>query len=490
MKFKKSFIALIITFKLLIFIFLAIQFQTNRSTQMSGLLFVSQGESSTYFSPVEHLIQGSGYSMSSYNKSDGSFSVKPSARRMPGILPIMLPLRLLLSKTIALDVYIIIQFILSVLATFFIGKIVFIYTSSKIASYITTLLFSVNSFTGVYEHMGITESLSISFSIFSIYIYLKATANKSASNKLIFLAGLLLTWSVFLRPAVVILVPIVMLELFFRLRNQNVKKILQTQAIFISVLLLTLVGWTSRNFNQFNKLIVFEDSVFDSMPHVYTPAEKALRPLINHWGGQRKKFYPNTMGAFFYDQTKDISMFPESIYNQIFTEDSLREFKTLFKAANISRADSLVQSKFIAEAKNLQNSFKESNPFRYHICAPLKSLLRFYFIKTENKLPFPAFSEMNLVQKGMKFMNILLYNLIALLGLITALIERKKWQSKILILTFPFAYCFALACILYNTEIRYLASVFPFLFILAAISLSKLIETQFFKDKLRLLKIY
>ncbi len=482
MQFSKSFIALIIFTKLVIFIFLALQFQDNKSDRVSGSIFVKQGETLTYFQPIEHILKGEGYSLTAYDSISDAFTLQPSARRMPGILPIMLPLRTIINQSLAQSCFIIFQFILSILSVFALGQIIYSFTSSNIIAHVSTLLYALSSFVGIYDHIGLTESLSVSSSIFSIYYYLKATNERKHSHLLT--AGLFLAWSIFLRPATVLFAPLFAVDLFLNTRkHSSISNIFKYQILVFAPLVIALTFWTARNFMTFQKLIVFEDSVFDSMPHIYTPAEKALRPLLNHWGGQRKKFYPNTMGAYFYGQTDDQSIFPKAIFENSFNLDSLLVLRSLFIEAH-RNPHSYAEEVFIEKSESLRNTFKANHPIKYFIEAPIKSLLRFYFIKTENQLPFPALSEMSLIQKAIKVANILLYDFIAvvaLFGVIIAIINKNNFRF---VLLFPFLYCFVLGCVLYNTEIRYLASAFPFMILSASICLTYLKKKIPFADKL------
>lgn len=484
MNFKPGIILTIIIVKVTLFFFMTLSLNTHRAEKLDGLFFENQGETSTYFPPMENLLKGEGYSIMKIDKSDGEFKFLPSTRRMPGLIPIYMPLRLLFPELVSKNILILLQFILSVFSIFILGKIIYHFTTSNIASTVGMFTYTISSFVAVFDNSGLPESLSVSMSIFSIWLYIKAAKNTHIDLRLLFAAGILLTWTIFLRPATGILAPILALDLWQRTyRNHTFFQSFKFQSILFSTFFLALSVWTARNYVVSEKLIVLEDSVFDSMPHIYTPAEKALRPLINHWGGQRKKFYPNTMGAYFYGQTNDISIFPEAVFENSFTIDSLAALRQLFQEAH-SNPNSIAEKSFLIKSEFLRNSYKEMHPIKYYIEAPIKSLFRFYFIKTIPDLPFPPLNEMNLFHKIMKASNILLYNIVTLLALLNILnmIYHRRFSA---VLIFPFVYCVVLACVLYNTEIRYLVAIFPFLIINSSMMLhSKKLDSLAQKLKL------
>jgi hypothetical protein len=480
MNFKPGIILTIIIVKVTLFFFMTLSLNTHRAEKLDGLFFENQGETWTYFPPIENLLKGEGYS--NIDNSDGEFKLLPSTRRMPGLIPIYMPLRLLFSEIVSKNILILLQFVLSVISIFCLGKIIYQFTASNIASTTGMFIYTISSFVSVFDNSGLPESLSVSMSIFSIWLYIKAAKNTHVNLRLLFAAGILLTWTIFLRPATGILAPILALDLWRKTNlNHTFFQSFKFQSLLFSTFIIALSVWTVRNYIVSDKLIVLEDSVFDSMPHIYTPAEKGLRPLINHWGGQRKYFYPNTMGAYFYGQTNDISIFPEAVFENSFTIDSLAALRQLFQEAH-SNPNSIAEKSFLIKSEFLRNSYKEMHPIKYYIEAPIKSLFRFYFIKTIPNLPFPPLNEMNLFHKIMKAGNILLYNLIALSAILGLIVYTKKRGEFRILLLFPFLYCFALACVLYNTEVRYLVSAFPFLIVVSSIGFNALM------NKIRILK--
>ncbi|MEX1015004.1 MAG: hypothetical protein WDZ80_07665, partial [Candidatus Paceibacterota bacterium] len=411
-----------------------------------------------------------------YNPSNGAFELQPSSRRMPGILPLYAPLYSLFEQVVARDLMIIIQLLLSIIAVALLYEIAHLITKNELTAQLAFWVYLISPFTGIYDHFGLAESLTTSFSIFGVFFYLKSKHlinHKRGQVFYILSSGIFLIWAITLRSAVALLLALVLCDLVFTYLKFNKNLSLLRVPLILIPTFLVLSIWVGRNYVVKNEFTPLGDSVFKSMPHIYTQAEKSLRPLINHWGGQRKKFYPNSMGAFFYDNTQSTSMFPDYIFNNSFTKDSLIQLKSYFLKAHKEMTNENI---FRNKAKKVQQQFRKDHPVKYHFIAPIKSLFRLYFISSDYRLPFPSFSEMSLLQKLIKISNILLFNAIAVFALMGLVLSLTKVNPNISLILYPFMYSIILGCILYNTEVRYQAIVFPFLVIPASIAFTKLIE--------------
>ena len=490
MKGHLRWIFLVFSIKLILFVFFSFEFYKNFSKdRIIGKLFISSGETVTYYSPIENLANGNGYSFEDLSASGEIAKYLPSTRRVPGILPIYYPLYKLLGKEAARTTIVLVQFLLSVISVYFLALISLDIFQSKTPFYITLFLYTISSFVSIFDHIGLAESLSTSFVIFAIFFLLKGLKKQQQCS--IFLSGLFICWSIFLRPAVGVFFPVVLLFLVW----YNTHNLFSYRATLKGLMLLSLTliisvsGWSIRNYNATNQIIPLEDDVFKSMPYLYTPQVKAIRNLIAAWGGESARWQINSEGEWFFSKEMDPdnhSVFSSRHFTNHYNLDSLIRLREMFW---LSQDHALPESeREVYKIKTSQtalfytDNYKKEKPLCYFILSPLILTGKFLFIKTTNYLPFPPLNEMKLYHKLIKIFYIALYNLIMILGLVGLIISIFRKKAELIIISLcPVFYVIVMSLIFKSTEERYLVSLYPFLVLFSSLTINQILKLNFIR---------
>ena len=484
MKTHIKWIFLVFSIKSLLFTFFAFQFQANYPKgNIIGEIFISGGETPTYYKSIENLADGKGYSWQEVTEKDEKIVYLPSTRRVPGILPFYYPLYKILGKEKARTAIILIQFLLSVISVYLLAIISQDIFKSKTPFYLTLGLYSISSFVSIFDHIGLAESLSTSFVIFAIFFLLRGL--KKQQRYFMILSGLFICWSIFLRPAVGVFFPVMLLYVWFNLKNHfTFRKTFTELMVLCLPLMLTIFVWTIRNYHVTKQIIPLEDDIFKSMPYLYTPQVKAIRTLIGAWGGEFVRWEKNSEGEWFFD--KDLNKDNHSVYNNrhftsYYNLDSLIRLRELYwNSENYTLTETereVYKIKTIQTALLYTESYIKEKPFHYYVISPVILTIKFLFNKTTNYLPFPAFSGMELYHKLIKIFYILLYNIIMILGILGIIISifSKKMDLKIMILC-PTLYIIVMSVIFKATEERYLVSLYPFLVLFSSFSIYRILK--------------
>ena len=481
-------IFLVFSFKLILFVFFALQFQANYPKgNIIGKIFISGGETATYYKSIENLADGNGYSLKEVTGKDGKVEYIPSTRRVPGIMPLYYPLYKLLGKETARTIIILIQFLLSIISVYLLALISLDIFQSKIPFYLTLFIYSISSFVSIFDHIGLAESFSTSFAIFAIFFLLRGL--KSQQKHLIILSGLFICWSTFLRPAVGVFFPVMLLfYLWYNTKNHFTYRNTFKGLIILSMpLALTVSAWTVRNYHVTGQFIPLEDDIFKSMPDLYNPQVKAIRTLIGAWGGEFVRWEKNSEGEWFFN--KELDSNNHNVYNsRYFTSyynlDSLIKLREVYwKSENsiLSEAEREdYKIKTVETALLYTESYKKEKPLHYYILSPLILTAKFLFIKTTNYLPFPVLHDMALYHKLIKIFYILLYNLIMILGITGFIISIFSKKIDLIIITlFPAFYIIVMSVVFKATEERYLVSLYPFLVLFSSFTIYRILKLNF-----------
>ncbi|MEM9025240.1 MAG: hypothetical protein AAGB22_15945, partial [Bacteroidota bacterium] len=115
---NRKIIGLVLLIKLPIALFLLIQFQLYYPAERVSGWFIQAGETPTFYQPVEHLAEGNGYS---YDYETPV--LQPSTRRLPGLVPVYLPVYWLMGKDLARNAMVVLQLLLDLLATVLVVKL-------------------------------------------------------------------------------------------------------------------------------------------------------------------------------------------------------------------------------------------------------------------------------------------------------------------------------------------------------------------------------
>jgi hypothetical protein len=351
----------------------------------------------------------------------------PFAGRMPGYSAPYFLLRLVFERATALSILMLLQILLSAAAVVITAWLASQWFSGRYVFHGVFFLMLFSFHLLVFDFFTLAESFSVS--AFCFFLYFFHRFYHSRKNSHLVWAGFFMAWLIFLRPfaaTLFILIPACLMVAFFR------KSISFTQAvvsgfIFIMPFLLFESAWIYRNYRALGKFVPLETSITESYGErgAYRTSAVAIRQLIFAWGGETGEFYAGSEADWFHNaEPADAAayIFKPHVFYASFNKDSLIELKRIFnRSIDFSLSDHELDSlnRLAASMANRwAKEYQSKNKIRYYLLNPAK---RFKSLMTSNAtmlIPFPAFSEMNLMEKGIKVISMFHYYLITAFGMI------------------------------------------------------------------------
>ena len=445
----KKWIVLILLIKALLFVFYAIQFHLYPEVSVKhGLLYVVGGDTFTYYPPMINFLSGHDYG---------------NACRMPGLFPLFGPLYFLTKNLeFSYNAVIIIQFIISTISVYVLGLISHLLFKSNRVFVLTIVFYSL--FYHIGDHFLLADSIGNSTLIFATYFFIKSINDDFNNRNFIFLSGLFFTWSIFAR--VIVIVPFMVLGFFLLYYLIKKKQTILNKASIILLFGLSFLvcesAWVIRNKISLNKTILFTvPECYHSFSYNWLELNKiptAWGCETTHWAGEIDWWLNKKSGA---------SEFPYSttVLTKSFNVDSLTKLKDEYHLL-ILKGEGLssVSPDFKHKVDNYIAEYRSEHFLDYYILHPLKLLYKFHYKKMIVDMPFPKLSQMNIVQKGIKFINWMALLIISLLFLFIAPLALfvNRNYSYIIFLVIPFSISFFLSAIFGAIEQRYFWPIIPF----------------------------
>jgi hypothetical protein len=437
------------------------QLSLHRYSSFPGFWGAEGGDTYSYLGSIDNLI------------SHGAYS--PDIR-MPGYGIIYLIFRLFLSKSIACNIIIILQLILSAVSVYLLAlSSMYLFNTDKFF-YSVFYLFAISQFSTAYDTFVYTESFTTSFMIISVFYFL--TYFKSYNPSRLLISGLLLTWGVFLKPVFGPLIIFFLVTLAADGVRKNIKLWVPI-LYFLAPFILSDGAWTIRNFIQHKKLLPLATSVF------YQDKEDTFElPILRFtqaWGGDYFWYYSNCI-------LKDKPAHPPAyIYTSKFNEDSLLKIRSLILSIepNIEyKSDTTTQNlnHIVKRLDVYTASIKSEKPFLYYIRAPLSLFTRFIifpgishslFNKNNDKL-----TKIEFIINGLYY---LLYLAIVFLGSIGIVAMFRVLFSLQPQSIFPFIPLYTIIVhvfIFRFCENRYFVPAYPFMLVCGVYVIFKLNEAR------------
>jgi len=399
------------------------------------------GDSGSYLLPIENLIH--------YGKYSPDY-------RIPAYGALYFPLLLLFSKATACNILIIIQFIFSSLSVYCLALTAIYIFKKNVFFYLTFYLFALSTYSCLYDDILMTESLTTSMLIFSIFYF----SRYFESKKIIYLtiSGLCMAWAVLLRPVFTPLFAVLIVIFIYNTRKKILCLVLLLPFILFDGL------WIIHNYSIYNKLIPFNKSIY--IYHSENNYQTSVLNFCKAWGGIRSE---GNAWLFPYNDGNAIKPdFPSDIFTSKFNIDSLQKVKNLltivlYDSATLSNEQLSVYEN---EAKDKLDSYTKSirneKPGIYYIRAPLHTLKCFFKI--------PYYSQLYLNTHTTKLSTIYYY-LTLFFGFAGILCMLPLVFKPSLITIFPFIglYTIIIHAIIFRTpENRYFVPAYPFIIICAA----------------------
>ena len=445
-----------IVLKGILFLFLAFYFQKNWEPEkvVSGIA-IHSGDTNSYLRPILDVVAGNGYT---------------SICRMPGILPIYGPLAAVFGPTSAEAALVIIQFLFASIAVYILALWALDLSKSKRAFLATLVLGSMSTFVAVWDHYIYMESFSVSALIIGLYLLHRSSKNPAWS--LIAGAGLLLAWCVFLRPILIMVIPIAALFVFFG-NSSSLPWItrIKHSSIFILPLLVFIGIWSSYTKAKTGERIFLQGS-FEQCYRQMPEHHLHLRDLMIAWGGDFQEWSENTEFAWFIRKKENQKFqFPDRVFTSAYNLDSLKVLRANYQLASADRdtsaqVKSLAMAKVIDSSDRFLESFKREKGFDFYVKNRLLLLKKFIVPGHVDNLPFLSVNQMTPDQLVVKLWSVILFHLVFIFGSIAAVyLFFTQLRSYYLLAGVALATIFLLGPVLGFIEQRYLVPAYPLLLI-------------------------
>ena len=426
------------------------------------------GDSISYIEPIENLLANGEYF---------------DDHRMPGYGWLYFLLRLFMPLSLALNATVILQLILSSLSVYVLALCSIRLFKHNYYFYTTFILYCISTYVSLFETSLLTESFCTSALIFSFFFVLNEHKNKY----FIFLSGLFLTWSFFLKPVLVPLIILfaayVLLNISspFKLTKLNWKKML----FFLIPFLLIDGSWIIRNYNKYERIIPLTKSIY--YEGYNEGFELELFKFMQAFGGSIVHWNPGSEITFFKPAPSHIKRkievtFPENIYTSKFNYDSLLTLqkqtqKFQNNATSIEQKEILL-NQIRSRLDTYTLSIKQERPFLYYVSSRFKIMKTFFLHSgTYNLFSKPSF-ELTKIEFLVKIFYSLLYLFVIVFGILGSfrMIIRKKINLTFLLISFTALYISLVFPIMLKLdEFRYLVPGYPFLLLSSIYMLHKTI---------------
>jgi len=436
-------------------------FTALRNPQWNPILSVGTiglygGDSKTYYYPVEHLIAtGEYYGMC----------------RMPGVLPVYLPLRMFLSQVNAQQAIVLLQVLFDSLATLLLAIMAARIFKSRRAFQATILLSCATVFIALRNVYLLSDSFCIS-ALITAFFFLTSYFASHRKSMLVY-AGIFLTWAIFLRQITLLAAP-VMGAMVLAHHWKDGKKIMQAAFFLALPMVLCLGTWTLRNHITYGRNVVLVSSLDECMYNL-TPELAAIRKLIITMG---EDFQPWSKGGgayWFFKQPineRGAGPFTEHHFTSVMQEGELVQLRSDYRAlsdTSLTRSahDSL-QQLVVQRANAYSVAYKNEHAWDYQVGNKIRLAGLFLFPSRIDDIPFPSVDKMNPVQKGIKAWSLASLWLVHALAMLLAAWWLIRMRRELLLWAFlPFCFIAALSYLGY-IEQRYLATSFPFFILMIA----------------------
>jgi hypothetical protein len=410
----------------------------------------------TYFDGISNFIK-----TGSYNSDE----------RMPGLGIIYLPLALLFPKVTALNIFIILQVILSAVSAYVLALTAKLLFKKDFFFYATFYIYLLSCFTAISNSYPGSESFATSMLIFAVFYYVLALENYKKFNFI--LSGIFLTWVIFMRPALFPLICVFALLILIHFIKSK-QKPLPALLMFLLPLVIIEGSWITRNYFRYHKIIPTLNSIYlsnckDSYRFQIWQFEKAWGK--EDWGIDWLTEKDTS------DIRKEQVPFPSYIYTSKYNADSLRALKVFLnksivryqaqKDFGIVYIDTMSKENLqVVEAKcnAYIESLKNEKSFTYYVIS------RWVIIKHSFKLDmFGNFQEpfLGMVCAWVYYFIIF----IGFIGIILLGVYCFRFSYQVLIPIIPLYSVFIHSIVLRLSQSRYFVPSYPFMLICAVYAL-------------------
>ncbi len=428
----------------------------QHGTPWSGPWYVLGGDSMTYIDPAESVVRGEGYG---------------SNYRMPGYALIYLLLRVFLSVENTLNALVIVQSIADVISVVLVADIGWRTTRSLLVHQLTFWITLIAVYVTNCNTFILTESLTTFALTAGLHQFVVNVQDRKPHHLLV--AGTLLAWAGFMRPAYLPLIPIACIALLF------IRGIPFRRSLFKATLLalpITLIDglWIVRNLSVNGEFRTTTGSLLTpeftsgikypvmrmmqafGCNYVWWDADATIRWFNIREDGPRVTRVADRMAPI-----------PSRVFTKDYNLDSLwiiRDDVARWYAASDSMEKAGLRNRVAERCDRYIASFAREKPFHYHVVSRL-SLLRIFVIDsgTEGLMSRP----MGLLawwEKAIKVFYSALYLGAMLLGITGAIVALRGRHFAGALRFVPIAFLYGILAfpfLVRMCENRYLVVVYP-----------------------------
>ena len=430
---------------------------SNPEIKLGNISF-SSGDTFSYTGATENLVTHGSYYF--YNGKENVY-----AGRTPHYGVIYFLLRLLFDMKMSYDILIVIQLLIESIAIFYLFRLCYQLTSSKIASLAVLAICLISTNWLSFSLYASPESLSISFLIFFLYRFRKYTITRH--NLDLVNAGLFLSILVCLKVYYILVFLPVGAYFFWEdsvAFRQLLGKVIFKSALISLPLFVLLTPWVIRNYVLLDRFIPFQ--INSTAGYNYSNSELAFRKYVTSWGGEIIFWSRNSAGCYFmpWDKVECDFQMPTYAFTRNFGATQVEEVRAMYIRLQHNYSDSLdrkVSTLFL----QMHNEYKAEKPVEHYILSPARLTYKFLVHSGSYYLPIhksnPCYSSFQLPIKAAQSFSYWLCLLIGLPGILIL-----AYQKREIILPFiPIMLIILFPIVLKTTEARYFRTVEPILLI-------------------------
>jgi hypothetical protein len=369
-----------------------------------------------------------------------------------------------------LDMLVLFQTVVSAVSVYFLARIAYLIRPSMTLFRVVFFGYAISTYVSIYDKYILAESLCIASLIFSFYFFAKYTRTPLPRHLL--WTGVMAAISVFLRPAVLVIYPALAAGLLLGRRWSPTMLVKQMLLLFIP-LAVAEGYWITRNYRLHRSFIPFTSNRFyDQMNggHYYP----ALMDFVMAWGGDAVYWNPGAEIRWFGDGRKsepDTAVkLPERIYTSAYNIDTLNVLRGEMSAFKQS-GDTLLLGRIKSKLLRYTSAYKAEKPLAYRV-VPLFIAGKFILNGGGTFILFSrTFGELRVPEKALKLFMILLYEIVAIGGVVCSLVMlvRRRQGTDVLAICAFIPLTILLITFGYRlSEYRYFAPAYPFCLCLVA----------------------
>lgn len=477
---KQIIILFIITFvlKIALGIYLAHLFVCGHSPADSfGQIAVNGGDTFSYFGVMDSLVEEGEYYFWNGER-------KVYAGRMPYYGSLYFFLRLLVSKSLACDIYVVIQMLFNSLTTILFARLCFEISPGKAVFWLGYLLY-FGSFNYFFSSVALnTESFSLSFLIIFLYFFQRFRITEKWSYAIA--ASVFLAFITALKPYLVLLYPTFFLAVLCCKKSFNFSDVpayFRRTLVLSLPLLILLAPWIARNAIVLGEFIPAQENIYAG--YNFSKSFVASVNFSGAWGGGERAWDPNDAGCYFSLSQSYRCRFQipsHALTEKYNLEDIERARQNFFKLQENYSPE--LDEAVAAEFDRLTEIYKQEKPFMYYVGSKFLFFKGLFWHRGNFNLPIhPSFKCYEPYQLSFKVVQGIIYILTITLGAfgLVKLFRARKisffFLAAPLIITILFVE-------LRTSEIRYVNPVYLMLLVglpFALINLFAVLKLKYYK---------